>query len=98
MALVVLWRFEAAGRVADFERCYGSGGDWARLFSHSPHYLGTELLTDAQRAGSYVTIDRWTSAAAFEAFKREWKAEYDALDRACESLTASETPLGAFEV
>ena len=93
-----MWRFEAAaGRAADFERAYGPDGDWVRLFSRSSDYRGTELLSDARHPGQYVTIDRWTSAAAFEAFKSQWKAEYQALDRRCESLTASETPLGTFE-
>ena len=98
MALVILWRFEAAaGRAADFERAYGPDGDWARLFSLSSDYRGTELLTDAEHPGRYLTIDRWASAAAFETFKARWKAEYEALDRRCASLTASETPLGTFE-
>ena len=98
MAVAFLWAFEvAAERARDFERVYGPDGDWARLFARAPGYLGTELLKDTLRSGRYLTIDRWSSAAAFDAFKQEWKAEYDALDRACEALTASETPLGAFE-
>jgi heme-degrading monooxygenase HmoA len=98
LALVLLWSFEvAAAQAADFERVYGADGEWARLFARSPEYRGTELLHDALRPGRYLTIDRWTSAAAYESFKQQWKAEYDALDRRCESLTASETPLGAFE-
>jgi heme-degrading monooxygenase HmoA len=97
LAVAFLWAFEvAAGRAGDFERIYGADGEWARLFARSAGYLGTELLKDTLRAGRYITVDRWTSVAAFEAFKQEWKAEYAALDRACESLTAAETPLGAF--
>lgn len=98
MAVAYLWSFEVApGRERDFERIYGPDGDWARLFARAPGYLGTELLQDALRAGRYLTIDRWASGSAFESFKQEWKAEYAALDRACEALTLSETPLGAFE-
>jgi heme-degrading monooxygenase HmoA len=98
LAVALLWTFEvAAARAAEFERVYGPDGDWARLFGRAPGYLGTELLKDVLRPGRYLTIDRWTDTAAFEAFKHEWKAEYDTLDRLCESLTTSETPLGAFE-
>lgn len=94
MAVAYLWTFEVApGRTGDFERVYGPDGDWARLFARSAGYLGTELLKDSLRAGRYLTIDRWTSGSAFEAFKQEWKAEYAALDQACEALTVSETPL-----
>jgi heme-degrading monooxygenase HmoA len=99
LALVILWSFEAApGKAAEFERCYGPDGDWARLFARSRDYQGTELLRDALRPGRYLTIDRWTTPAAFEAFKREWQAEYEALDRAGAELTMSETPVGVFEV
>ena len=97
MAVAYLWTFEVApGRTGDFERVYGPDGEWARLFARSAGYLGTELLKDSLRAGRYLTIDRWTSGSAFEAFKEEWKAEYAALDQTCEVLTVSETPLGAF--
>lgn len=95
---MVLWSFEVApGRTGDFESLYGPDGAWARLFARAPGYQGTELLRDTLRPGRYITIDRWTSAAAFTAFQREWKAEYEALDRAGAALTAAETPLGAFE-
>ena len=98
MAVAYLWSIEVApGRERDFERIYGPDGDWARLFAQAPGYLGTELLKDALRTGRYLTIDRWASGSAFESFKQEWKAEYAALDRACEALASSETPLGAFE-
>ena len=95
---MLLWSFEVeAAHAADFERVYGAAGDWARLFARSPDYLGTELLKDTLRPCRYLTVDRWRSAAAFAAFKEQWRAEYDALDARCESLTKTETPLGAFE-
>lgn len=95
---MLLWSFDVApARVADFERLYGPDGDWARLFARSPDYRGTELLRDARRPGHYLTIDRWTSRAAFDAFQREWQAEYAALDRAGAVLTTAETPVGEFD-
>jgi heme-degrading monooxygenase HmoA len=47
-------------------------------------------------AGRYVTIDRWESAAAFDAFRRRYAREFEALDRDCEALTTDERPLGSF--
>ena len=42
---MIVWRFEvAADRRAEFERAYGSTGDWAQLFARSPDYLGTSIL------------------------------------------------------
>jgi heme-degrading monooxygenase HmoA len=94
---VILWQFDIADeQVAAFETAYGAGGPWAELFGRSTDYLGTELLKDAFVPGRYVTIDRWTSDEAFRAFRAEYDADYEALDRGCDPLTASETRIGAF--
>jgi heme-degrading monooxygenase HmoA len=93
----VVWQFEVAEQnVSAFEAAYGSDGDWARLFRTSPDYLGTELLRDAYVAGLYLTIDRWASEEAFRAFRRDHDADYERLDRQCDSLTAKETRIGAY--
>ncbi len=91
----VLWRFTVKpARRADFERHYGANGTWAALFRLGAGYLGTDLLRDTARDNVYVTIDRWTDAAAFDAFKEAHGAAYTALDRQCEDLTEQEEPLG----
>lgn len=85
-----VWRFRAArGSEARFEQVYGSGGAWARLFARSPGYRGTELQRTGD-AGEYLLVDRWVSREAWDAFRRDFAAAYDALDRQCEALTASE--------
>ena len=95
-AHVLVWEFRPApGREADFERAYGPDGDWARLFRRDPAYLGTELL---RGAGRYLTLDRWSSRAAFEGFRVRLAAEYAALDREMEALTSHEASIGAFDV
>ena len=96
---VVVWQFEVAEeKVAAFEAAYGRDGSWARLFRSSPHYHGTELLRDAYIPGSYLTIDRWASEEEFRAFRKERDKDYEALDRACDALTAKETRIGAYSV
>jgi hypothetical protein len=95
--LLIVWAFEPrAGREPEFERAYAVDGDWARLFTRSPDYHGTEMLRHVAGRG-YLTIDRWTSVAAFEAFRDRWQAEYEALDRYCEELTEREALVGRFE-
>jgi heme-degrading monooxygenase HmoA len=94
---VIVWEFEPlAGQEREFERIYSGDGDWAALFRRSPEFRGTELLgpVGGQR---YLTIDRWTSASAFAEFRNRWEADYAALDRVCEALTAHEALLGRFE-
>lgn len=94
---VVVWQFEIAEeKVPAFEAAYGPEGDWAQLFRRSPEYLGTELLRDAYRAGSYLTVDRWTSEEAFRAFRKDQDGAYEKLDRACDALTEKETRVGAY--
>ena len=96
---VVVWQFEVAEeKIADYEAAYGSDGSWAQLFRTSSKYLGTELLRDTYIPGSYLTIDRWASEDDFRAFRKDHDAEYESLDRSCDSLTSRETRIGAFTV
>ncbi len=96
---VIVWQFEVAEeKIAAFEAAYGSDGSWAKLFRTSPQYRGTELLRDAYVPGGYVTIDRWASEEDFRAFRKEHDKEYEALDRACDAVTARERRVGAYTV
>jgi hypothetical protein len=96
---VVVWQFEIAEEnVTAFEAAYGPDGAWAKLFRASPSYQGTELLRDAYVPGNYLTIDRWASEGDFRAFRKDHDAQYETLDRACDSLTSRETRVGAYIV
>jgi heme-degrading monooxygenase HmoA len=98
MVFVRVWRFRADPRsIAAFERAYGPGGDWARLFASSPGFLGTALLKSPGETAEYLTIDRWRSAEDWDAFRTASNAEYRALDQRCESLTTAELDIGTFE-
>ena len=95
---VVIWEFRVRENSREqFEKEYGPQGAWAQFFRRDEGYLGTELLRDAEVAGRYLTIDRWTSPSAHEVFKRQQHAEYEAIDRRCESLTEHEARIGAFD-
>ena len=60
----------------EFERVYGSDGEWAQFFKQGPGYIGTELLRDVENPGRYFVIDRWESADAYNAFAAEHRDEY----------------------
>jgi hypothetical protein len=95
---VIVWSFRprpGCGRA--FEEAYGPGGAWAALFGQAADCLGTELLRAADGSGRYLTVDRWRSRAAYEAFRAARRGEYEALDRACEALTDSEERVGEFD-
>ena len=95
---VVLWRFRPlVGRESEFERAYGPSGEWAHLFRRGDGYLGTELLQCSDDPREYLTLDRWASRAAYEAFRVRWSSEYRRLDLRLEELTEEEAPFGTFK-
>lgn len=94
----IVWEFEPdPARVAEFERDYGSDGAWATLFRRGAGYVGTELFRSATDPGRYLTVDRWTSRAAYDAFRAACGADYAELDARCEAWTRSERLVAAAE-
>ena len=97
ISVVFAYEVEAGAR-AEFERVYGSGGEWARFFSRAGEaYLGTELQRSVERVARYLLIDRWTTEAAYEAFLAANAAEYERRSHGTAALYRSETRIGAFE-
>lgn len=95
--LQIVWRFELRPEaVARFEAVYGPEGDWAVLFRNSPHYYRTSLIRKEDVPAVYEIIDEWRDKEAFDAFKREFREQYEALDKRCEDLTIKETQVGEF--
>ena len=89
---VVVWRF-TTDDPATFERTYGPDGTWARLFGRSSDYIRTDLLKGAD---AYLTLDWWTSLAAYNSFREQFAEDYKLLDEACEAVTTFEEKLGEF--
>ena len=97
MTYIRVWRFRPLRNAeAAFESAYGPDGDWARLFRTAPGFLGTTLLKGDATA-DYLTLDRWVSRDAYEAFRRDSAASFSALDRDCESLTSLEVEIGSYD-
>jgi len=97
---IVVWEYEVrAGAEAAFEALYGADGAWVALFRTRPGYIGTELLRDALAAEPprYLTIDRWRSAADYDAFLASDRARYAEIDAQGDALTASERRVGRYE-
>ena len=94
IALVV--RYDARDP-EEFERAYGSNGDWAQFFRQGNGYIGTELLRDIEELDRFLVIDRWESIDAYNAFIAENEAEY--LRRSDESrfYYVAELRFGTFE-
>jgi len=98
VAFQVVWEFRVRpGREEEFERRYGTDGDWVRLFRQSEGFVATVLLEDRATAGRYLVTDTWRDAAAYHAFKERHAKAYAALDLECTALTEDERCLGEFE-
>ena len=98
MTHVRVWKFRPPmDRAQEFALAYGADGVWAALFGKGSGYLGSSLYRPDQPGGWWMTIDRWSSAADFEAFGREFDQEYRALDAELEDVAGEEEFVGAFE-
>lgn len=93
---LIIWQFQVReGMEKLFERIYGPGGDWVRLFAQNDAYIRTELVHESNSA-SYLTLDFWESQEAYAAFRKQRRAEYKTLDLKCEGMTENEREIGRF--
>lgn len=95
---VIVWEYQVRPEhAAEFERIYSPEGAWAELFRTAAGYCNTELLRGVNDPYHYITIDRWVSVQAYEAFLSESQERYVALDAQCEGLSEREILLGKWE-
>ena len=90
-----VWQYTIRGdRLPEFLAAYRPDGEWTKLFSRDPNYIGTELFRDSDRPDRYMTVDYWTSRSARDAFREA----YSRLDEKCELYTLSESFVGDFVI
>jgi heme-degrading monooxygenase HmoA len=95
VSYLIVWTYDVTpGAESDFSAAYGPDGDWAKLFARAPGFLGTELYADGAR---FLTLDRWASKAAFDAFQTAFGDAYAGLDQKLAHLTQAQQRIGAFE-
>ncbi|MES2136464.1 MAG: antibiotic biosynthesis monooxygenase [Pseudomonadota bacterium] len=93
-----VWRFRPPeGGEQAFAKAYCADGRWAELFGRARGFLGTTLLRPAEPGGWWLTIDRWDSAADFDAFGEKYGDEYLILDAELDGIAGEEEFVGAFE-
>ena len=99
VAFAAVFAYEVdAGDAGAFEAVYGPDGEWSRYFRGADGYRSTELLRATGSTGlSYLVIDRWDSAAAYERFLAEHEEEYGRRNRAAGRLYRQETVIGRFD-
>jgi heme-degrading monooxygenase HmoA len=82
---------------SEFERVYGTDGEWAEFFRPGRGYIGTELLHDVEAPARYLVIDRWESAQAYNDFVASNREEYMRRVDETRFLYDSELRFGTFE-
>jgi heme-degrading monooxygenase HmoA len=94
MSYVIIWTYDVPPQgSAAFIAAYGPEGDWGQLFAKGAGFIGVELY---RRGDAFLTIDRWLSEDAFNAFQSAFGDQYEALDAKLAHLTRSQTRIGAF--
>jgi heme-degrading monooxygenase HmoA len=95
--IALVFSYEVVREAAEFERVYGTEGEWAAFFRQGRGYIGTELLRDVEAPSRYLVIDRWESADAYNAFIAAHREEYMERVDATRFHYDSELRLGTFE-
>jgi quinol monooxygenase YgiN len=91
---VRVWEYEVeTGQVDAFLAAYGARGPWAQLFVRAEGYAGSQLFRDVGQASRFLTVDRWTDAACWEAFLDQWGDDYGELDQRLHELAAGGEPV-----
>lgn len=91
-----IWEYTVIpGRERAFEALYGADGAWVALFAEQAGYRSTELLR-GETPGRYLTIDRWDSAADYDAFVASAKSRYAEIDAQGDRLTQGERCIGRY--
>ena len=95
---VTIWEFHARpGQEKAFEQAYGPDGAWVQFFKTGEGYIRTELIRDLSNPRRFLTLDYWQSRAAYDRFRGQNRAEYEAIDKRYEGMNEKELALGAFE-
>ena len=95
--IALVFSYEVVRESAEFERVYGTDGEWASFFRRGRGYIGTELLRDVEVQGRFLVIDRWESADAYNAFVAAHREEYMERVDATRFHYDSELRFGTFE-
>ena len=93
---IFYWEYEVPEDAKRFEAHCGPSGRRAGLYQVADGLIRTDLQRDANDTTVYRTADYWVSREAFLAFLRDHSAEYDALSREGEGLSARQTNPGVF--
>ena len=80
-----------------FEHAYGPDGPWAKLFALHAGFIRTRLFRHKDDSAVYVTVDVWKAKSDYDAFRKQFAADYRRLDKELALLKLEEHLLGYYE-
>lgn len=93
----IIWQYTINPKYRDdFLKFYKASGEWVKFFRQAKGYIKTELLESGLNNDMFMTIDRWTSEAAYTEFLKSHAGKYTELDRLCEEFTTNEKLIGTY--
>jgi hypothetical protein len=95
--IAVMWQFDVKrGCENEFERMYGSEGDWMVLNRQTRSYLGSSFLRDQGQASRYILIEYWSEMLVYEQHRAYRSDVITTLEQRRTKLVETVEPLGIF--
>jgi quinol monooxygenase YgiN len=95
--IAVVWQFDVRQGAADeFERMYGSDGEWSDLSRRSRSFLGSSFLRDIASETRYLVVEYWSEMMVYEKHLASYRNQLDALEQRRAGLVDRMEPVGVF--
>jgi len=99
MAFAYIWEYRVKmEHIESFRLTYHDNGEWVRFFRRDPAYIRTHLFSDLNDRKRFITIDYRDTQQACYAFRKRFRAEFDAIDNRCVNYITEERHLGDFDL
>jgi heme-degrading monooxygenase HmoA len=95
--IAIMWQFDVKnGHEPEFERLYGSEGEWTAVNRHTRSYVGTSFLRDQNHASRYIVIEYWSEMLIYEQHRDHRSDAIASLEHLRSTLVESVLPVGVF--
>jgi hypothetical protein len=95
--IAIVWEFSViTGCESEFERMYGSEGEWTALNRHTRSYLGSSFLRDQTLPSRYIVIEYWSEMIVMEQHRAYRTDAITTIEERRAQLVESVEPLGIF--
>lgn len=95
--VAVVWQFDVRpGAAEDFERLYGSDGEWTRLSRRSRSFLGSSFMRDIASETRYLLVEYWSEMLVYEKHLASFTTPLKVLEKQRAALVERIEAVGVF--